>query len=477
MKKTAFKYIYKIHTYLGLFVAAHFLIFALTGVPLLFKDEFLSKPTTADLAALNVSEDNKSGESIGKQYDRIVADLKARFPNDRLLALFPDDEDLAQINVRLGIDGSDRLRGARKLVYDLNTSQEIEPLEKTGAGFFDWILQLHREFFLGSNGKIYVGFVGMLYVFILISGFFIYGNFMKNRSLGAIRSSKLPKLVDLHKYVGIMTFGWSLVVGLSGAILGFNGVLIKLFQYQSFNHLAAQYEIVKSVDVENFNKPDMAPLEKIVESALSQKNDWTISYISYPDTEFGIPDHYLMLINGTTPITERISELAVVHAKTADLTEVIELPFYLKLAMLSEPLHFGDYGGWTLKIIWALFTLCSLAVVVFGVMSFILKRRKRSKSLLDNESDNTVLAQPSSPNAPSEDKKADSSRLLKWEALKDRWYKHPVFKKTYLLPTLISFAVIVSAVVLLFDDSIFSLVAFFCLIIPLSFIFLFKTRS
>ena len=42
---------------------------------------------------------------------------------------------------------------------------------------------------------------------------------------------------------------------------------------------------------------------------------------------------------------------------------------------LSRPLHFGDYGGLPLKIIWALLDLAAILVLASGVYLWLGKRR------------------------------------------------------------------------------------------------------
>ncbi len=43
------------------------------------------------------------------------------------------------------------------------------------------------------------------------------------------------------------------------------------------------------------------------------------------------------------------------------------VPWYIRLVEVSRPLHFGDYGGLPLKILWALFDLVSILVLISGV--------------------------------------------------------------------------------------------------------------
>jgi uncharacterized iron-regulated membrane protein len=43
----------------------------------------------------------------------------------------------------------------------------------------------------------------------------------------------------------------------------------------------------------------------------------------------------------------------------------------------SRPLHFGDYAGLPLKVIWALLDLAMIAVLVTGLYLYLPKRRRR----------------------------------------------------------------------------------------------------
>lgn len=359
--------------YAGVIIAIHFAIFALSGLPLLFQEEIQNafrdtkEQTSAPLTA----------EAVRLSYENILENALAKFPNDRPLAIFPDESSARRVQVRLGIDGSEKFRGARKLSYDLMSLEQTDDAQKVERGFFAWMLTLHRELFLGSWGKIYIGIVGLVYVAMLLAGFIIYGRFMKGRRFGEIRAAtRTQKLRDFHRFIGMITFGWGLVVGLSGAFLGLNSVLIKLYQAQSLKHLSQQYE--KTATVVPF-----ARLSEIIASAKQARPTSSISYIAFPNTEFSIPNHFLILMNGTDIVSSRISEIAVVEAQSTKVVEVLQLPLYLKIVMLSEPLHFGNYGGLFLKILWGCFTVLSLLVVGLGVSAFVMKRQKQGMVRLD----------------------------------------------------------------------------------------------
>jgi uncharacterized iron-regulated membrane protein len=50
------------------------------------------------------------------------------------------------------------------------------------------------------------------------------------------------------------------------------------------------------------------------------------------------------------------------------------MPWYVSALMLSQPLHFGDYGGMGLKIIWLLLDLLTIVVLVTGLILWSKRR-------------------------------------------------------------------------------------------------------
>ncbi|GCE79030.1 hypothetical protein MSKU3_0505 [Komagataeibacter oboediens] len=51
------------------------------------------------------------------------------------------------------------------------------------------------------------------------------------------------------------------------------------------------------------------------------------------------------------------------------------MPWYLRFLEVSRPLHFGDYGGMPLKILWALLDVVVIGVLVSGLLLWVGKRR------------------------------------------------------------------------------------------------------
>jgi len=70
----------------------------------------------------------------------------------------------------------------------------------------------------------------------------------------------------------------------------------------------------------------------------------------------------------------------LLDGEPGDVAETRQLPFYLKLLFLSQPLHFGDYAGLPLKIIWALLDIIMIAVIGSGLYLWIARHgRQRTR--------------------------------------------------------------------------------------------------
>ena len=62
--------------------------------------------------------------------------------------------------------------------------------------------------------------------------------------------------------------------------------------------------------------------------------------------------------------------------------EARPMPWYYQALALSRPLHFGDYGGLPLKILWAALTLFTIIVLGSGLYLWLAKGTVSSKTHL-----------------------------------------------------------------------------------------------
>ena len=117
------------------------------------------------------------------------------------------------------------------------------------------------------------------------------------------------------------------------------------------------------------------------------------AFVAFPGTIFSSKNHYAVFMRGNTPLTSRLFKPALVDAETGILTDSRSMPWYVSTLLISQPLHFGDYGGMPLKIVWAVLDV--LTIIVLGTGVYLWLRRRKAGVSVDR-----AIAQGSAVNAP-----------------------------------------------------------------------------
>ncbi len=96
-----------------------------------------------------------------------------------------------------------------------------------------------------------------------------------------------------------------------------------------------------------------------------------------------VANHYLFWAKGNTPLTSRLFNPVLVDARTGALVGIVQMPWYLRTLEVSRPLHFGDYGGLPLKVIWCLLDIVTIVVLASGLYLWIVRRKSPIQRRLD----------------------------------------------------------------------------------------------
>ncbi|WP_416760819.1 PepSY-associated TM helix domain-containing protein [Roseateles sp. So40a] len=241
---------------------------------------------------------------------------------------------------------------------------------RVGEGFMDLMLRLHVDMFAGLPGKLFLGFMGLLLLVALVSGVVLYAPFMRKLDFGAVRKDRSTRVkwLDLHNLIGIVTLVWCFVVGATGMINTWADLLVKYWQYTEVSTLLAPYQGQPLLATQ-----DRGPLQASLDTAMHHGQQRKVSFIAFPGTAFSSPHHNTIFLKGTTPLTSRLLQPLLVDAKTSQLTAAPELPWYLTALLVSQPLHFGDYGGMPMKILWALLDIATIVVLGSGLYLWLRK--------------------------------------------------------------------------------------------------------
>lgn len=101
-----------------------------------------------------------------------------------------------------------------------------------------------------------------------------------------------------------------------------------------------------------------------------------VGFIAFPGTSFSSMHHYGVFMRGSTPLTKRLLKPVLIDAQTAKVTDSRALPWYMTALFVSQPLHYGDYGGLPMKIMWALLDVLTVIVLASGLYLWVKKLKQ-----------------------------------------------------------------------------------------------------
>jgi len=195
---------------------------------------------------------------------------------------------------------------------------------------------------------------------------------MRRLAFGEVRRERSTRLkwLDLHNLLGIVTLTWAIVVGATGMINTWADLLIKYWQVDQLGALLAPYQ-------GQALPTTMASLQDAVNRAEAVEPHRRLSFVAFPGTALSSPHHYGVMLRGDSPLTARVVKPVLIDASTGRVTASVELPWYLTTLLVSQPLHFGDYGGMPLQIAWAVLDVVAIVVLASGLYLWLVRRSSR----------------------------------------------------------------------------------------------------
>lgn len=359
-----------LHKWCSLVCTVFMLLLCLTGLPLIFHHEI------GHLLGTEVESPPMPAGTPHASLDRIMAAARATHP-DRIVQFASqsdDDENVWFFTLTKTPAPTDDFRS---VAVDARTAKVLAQ-PRFDEGFMYVMFKLHVDLFAGLPGKLFLGFMGLLLLVAIVSGVVLYAPFMRKLDFGEVRRDKSPRIkwLDLHNLLGIVTLTWAFVVGTTGMINTWADLLIKYWQYDQLSALLAPYAGQHIVA-----EAERGSMQRQLEVAQARTPDKKFSFVAFPGTAFSSPHHHTFFMRGKEPLTSKLLQPVLVDAKTAEITAAPKLPWYLTALLVSQPLHFGDYGGMPMQIIWALLDIAT--IVVLGSGLYLWLKRKQPKSLAD----------------------------------------------------------------------------------------------
>ena len=385
MKRSTIKTWFLVHKWTSLVSTLFLLMLCLTGLPLIFHDEIDVLQGEDYEARLVGAPSSQAGLPLDTMLAKAVGQRPDEVP---LFMAFSNDSPLLTVTTGPRADAAES--EMTLLFLDRATGEVIGPAPS--GGIMDFILSLHVDLFLGLPGMLFLGAMGLLFVVALVSGVVLYAPFMRRLAFGTLRTARSPRVrrLDQHNLVGIVTLGWALVVGLTGVINTLADPLTAQWQSGELAEMTARYQ-----DTAPLAPTEYGSLDAAMTAAQSALPGRAPQFIGFPGGAFSTGHHYAVFFQGDQPATQFLLTPALIDARESTLTDTREMPAINQTLMLSKPLHFGDYGGLPLKLLWTLLDLATIWVLWTGILLWL----RREPGRMDRRIDEIASGAPAGANS------------------------------------------------------------------------------
>jgi uncharacterized iron-regulated membrane protein len=352
-----------IHKWSSLVCTVFMLLLCLTGLPLIYHHEI------GQLLGNEVVAPAMPADMPRADLDKVIAAGKARYPDKVMMYMSQEADEPALWFLTMGAHPNDEKFVS--IAIDARTAKFVAEPPIEGGGFMSFIFHLHVDLFAGVWGKLFLGFMGLLLLTAIVSGVVLYAPFMRKIDFGTVRHGRTARLkwLDLHNLLGIVTLVWTLAVGATGVVNTLADVLLQVWQATEIAEMTKPYQGQPAPTA-------LASMQTTIARAEAAEPGMKVGFIAFPGTPFASPHHYGVYMHGDQALTARLYKPVLVDAQTAGITDRRKLPWYLTALLISQPLHFGDYGGAGLKFLWALLDLATIVVLGSGLYLWIKRGRK-----------------------------------------------------------------------------------------------------
>jgi uncharacterized iron-regulated membrane protein len=353
-----------VHTWSSLICTLFLLMLAVTGLPLIFHHEI------DHLLGHSPEFKQMPPDTAPLDLQQLVTFAEAHRPGDRMQYLGWDDDEPNGVMAIMAPTAGTEPNASHTFMLDARTGEAFESPSANG-GFMMVMLRLHVDMYAGLTGKLLLAFMGLLFVVAIISGTVLYAPFMRRLGFATVRSDKSTRVrwLDLHNLIGVVTLTWALVVGVTGVINACADLVIAAWRNDSLATMVAPYRDAPPLQ-------QRAPASRLLEIAEATAPGMKPDFIAFPGTRFSSEHHYAVFMKGAIHLTAHLLTPVLIDASNLHVTAIGERPWYMNALGMSQPLHFGDYGGMPMKVLWGL--LDGLTIVVLGSGLYLWWVRRRA---------------------------------------------------------------------------------------------------
>lgn len=354
--------LWQLHSWLGLVAGLGLLVIGVTGSLLVFHEE-LEAVFNPELVRVEPAPAGRL------PLDTLRAHAQRQLPEYEVTGWLPQYEapDLADVLYVIRRGDNEWLLATLD-PYDgrLLASPRLGTTTLTG-----WLLDLHYELLAGHAGLLAAGLFAVLLCALGVTGVWLYREFW--RHLFTLRWGRGARLLfsDVHKFVGITTVAFNLLLGFTGA-------------YWNLTHLVGHWLAgdPPQPKIEQRLYADTLSLDALAADAAARLPGFRGNFISLPSDPAAPALTFWGAVEPRGALTSPYGSTVVydpqtgAHRATADLRAA---GWWLRVVDSFRPLHYGTFGGWPVRVLWCLGGLTPGILATSGFCLWWLRRRRAAR--------------------------------------------------------------------------------------------------
>lgn len=348
------RHLFKLHSWLGLATGLLLLVVSFSGVVLLFEPE-LDHALNPRLLTVTVPAQPRAS------LDGVLAAARQRYPQPAYLRLRRLPETPGQA-VEVSVDRPDH---SWTLAYfDPYTARYLGQRDARGH-FFGWLLGLHYSLLGGKTGELVVALLGVALLLSVGTGAVVYRKHLLPVLLlrqGISWKNARTAASGLHRVVGVWALAFNLVLAGSGAWMLRASFLPETYRPEAPAAWSAQPAVAVSLDT-------------LARRATQAVAGLELQGLALPKTAADTVVTAMGRLRDR-PLYGDFSqsvELSARSGRVLNAADVRRAGAAERAELLALTLHFGQFGGWAVKLLWA---LGGLSPALLSLTGFVLWRRR-----------------------------------------------------------------------------------------------------
>jgi uncharacterized iron-regulated membrane protein len=249
-----------------------------------------------------------------------------------------------------------------RLAIDASTGRILAEVPQTQ--WLDWVIDLHRNVLAGKTGRKIVGGIGIVWAALAATGLLLWalggGKWRAWVVLGSSGGSRRFNF-NLHRASGL----WAL---LFIAVLSFTGTYLSYPQtFRDAWELTGQPASVRAPQAANAAKRSTISLDEYVATARTAIPDGAPMELRLQESS---KDSYYMRIRRAGDLSQAGSNRVYMDqgsGKVLSIELAVNWPLGVQLFQAFQPIHYGEFGGLPVKILWSFFGAIPAVLFVTGL--------------------------------------------------------------------------------------------------------------